>query len=87
MTQTIAMMLAHDEADGGRSYGGGMTADSRGLTNGGKAGGGGAQGEDGEPKSKGDWEDPWDQVGPDGAGGRGGDGDPDGRGGAGATED
>ncbi len=56
MTQTIAMMSAHDEVDGGRSYGRGMAADSRGLTNGGKAGGGGAQGGDGEPKSKGDWE-------------------------------
>ncbi len=45
------------------------------------------RGGDGEPMSQGDGEDLGDQGGADGAGDRGGDLDPDGRGGAGATED
>ncbi len=79
MTQATAIKVAHGGADGGRSHGGGVAADSRGLTNGGGAGGGGARGRDGQPKSKGDGEDPGDQSRADG--------NPDGRGGVGATED
>ncbi len=40
-----------------------MVADSRGMTNGGGAGGGGARGRDGEPMSQGDAEDPGGQGG------------------------
>ncbi len=40
-TQATAKMMAHGGADGGRSHGGVMAADSRGPTNGGGAGGGG----------------------------------------------
>ncbi len=39
-TQAAATTVAHSGAEGGRSHGGGMTADSRGPTNGGGAGGG-----------------------------------------------
>ncbi len=49
--------------------------DSRGATNDSGAGGGRARG--GEPKSKGDREDPEGPSGIDGAGDRGGDGDPE----------
>ncbi len=56
--QATAMMMAHGGADGGRSHGGVMAADSMGPTNGGGAGGGGARGGDGEPTSQGDAEDP-----------------------------
>ncbi len=65
-TQATAITVDHFGADGGRSQGGGMAADSRGPTNGGGAGGGGTR--DGETKSKGDGEDPGDQGGADGAG-------------------
>ncbi len=47
-TPVTVVMVAHGGADGGRSHGGGVTADSMGLTNGGKAGCGGAQGGDRE---------------------------------------
>ncbi len=57
-TQAPAMMMTHGGADRGRSYGGGMAADSRGLTNSVGAGGGGARGRDGEPTSQEDAEVP-----------------------------
>ncbi len=53
-TQATAIKVARGGADGGRSHGGGMAADSSGPTNGGGAGGGGVRGGDGEPKSQGD---------------------------------
>ncbi len=56
--------MAHNRANGGRSNGGGMAADSRVLTNG---SGAGARDWDGEPKSKGDGEDPEVLGGADGA--------------------
>ncbi len=64
-TQATAMMMAHSEADGERSHEGGMAADSRGPTNGGRAGGGGARGRDGEPTSQADAKDPGGQGGAD----------------------
>ncbi len=79
-TQATAITVAHGGADGGRSHGGGMAADSRGPTNGGGAGEGGAR--DREPKSKGDGEDSGDLGEADGAGDRPGGVDPGGRGGA-----
>ncbi len=42
-TQATVMMVAHGGANGGRSHGGGVPADSIGPTNGGGAGGGGAR--------------------------------------------
>ncbi len=42
-TWATALMMAHGGTDGGRSHGGGMASDSRGLTNSGGAGGGGAE--------------------------------------------
>ncbi|KAI2663522.1 Midasin [Labeo rohita] len=56
-TQATAMMTAHVGADRGRSHGGGRADDSRGMTDGGGAGGGGAQGRDGELMNQGDEED------------------------------
>ncbi len=70
-TQATVITAAHGGADGGRSHGGGMAADSRGPTNGSGAGGGGAQG--GEPTSQGDAEDPGGQGGAECSGDRGGD--------------
>ncbi len=86
-TQATATMVAHGGADGGRSHGGGVVADSMGPTNGGGAGGVGARGGDREPKSQGDAEDPEGQGGAGGFGDRGEGGAPEGRGGARATED
>ncbi len=37
-TQATAMMMAHGGADGGRSHGGGIAADSKGPTGGGAGG-------------------------------------------------
>ncbi len=70
-TQAMAITAAHGGADGGRSHGEGMAANSRGATNGSGAGGGGARGGDGEMKSKGGGEDPGDQGEADSAGDRG----------------
>ncbi len=42
VTQTTAVKAIHGGADRRKSYGGGRADDSRGLTNGGRAGGGGA---------------------------------------------
>ncbi len=88
-TQIPAMMAAHGGADGERSHGGGRAADSRGPTDGDRAGGGGGgDGDgDGEPTSQGDAEDPESQGGADDSGDRGEGRDPEGHGGAGATED
>ncbi len=80
-TQATAITATHGGADGGRSHGGGRADDSRGPTD----GGGGARGR--EPMSQGDEEDPEDHGGTGGSGDRGGGGDPEGRGGAGMTED
>ncbi len=63
-TQATAMMTAHCGADGGRSHGGGMAADSRGPTNVDGAGSGGARGGDREPTSQGDAKDPGAKVEP-----------------------
>ncbi len=58
-TQATVTMVAHGGADGWRSHGGGVAADSMGPTNSGRAGGGGgARGGDGKPKSQGEAEDP-----------------------------
>ncbi len=64
------MMAAHSRADGVRSHGGGRSDDSRGPTDSGWAGGGGAWGGDGEPmsQSQGDTEDPEGQGRADAAG-------------------
>ncbi len=53
-TQATAMMMAQSVADGGRSHGEEMAADSRGPSNGSRAGGGGARGGDGEPTNQGE---------------------------------
>ncbi len=81
-TQNPARMAAHSEADGGRSHGGGKADDSRGMIDGGLAGGRGAQDKEGEPRSQGDGEDPEGQGGAVGSGDQGIDEDPEGRGGA-----
>ncbi len=86
-TQSTAIMVAHGGADGGRSHGGGMAADSRGPSNGSGAGGGGARGENGEPTIQGDAEDPGGQSVAEGSGDQGGGGDPEICGRAGVTED
>ncbi len=62
MLQSPARETAHGGADGGRSHGGGRADDSRGPTYGGRAGGRGAQGGDGEPISQGDGEYPEGEV-------------------------
>ncbi|KAL0191561.1 hypothetical protein M9458_014259, partial [Cirrhinus mrigala] len=50
-TQATAMMTIHGVANRGRSHGRGRDNDSRGSTDGGRAGGGGARGGDGKPMS------------------------------------
>ncbi len=57
-TQAAAMKVTHGVADTGSSHGGGRADDSRGVTDGSGAGGGGARRGDGEPMSQGDRKDP-----------------------------
>ncbi len=83
-TQIPARIVAHGGADGWRSYGGGRADNSRGPTDCGGVGGGGAQGGDEELMSQGDREDPEGQSGAAGSSDRGE--DPEGCSGAGATE-